>query len=143
MKKKDIIIITLFLLIALIASTIIYFYFENKNNKSLTNKTISTLDSYKNIKIEEIESIDYITEYQISKEPIKITDPDKIKEVYNMLGQIKILEETDLSVTDSGLIIKINTKNDTVSYHFEESVLLLNKTRYETSGLYNLKVIIE
>lgn len=143
MKKKDIIIITLFLLIALIASTIIYFYFENKNNKSLTNKTISTLDSYKNIKIEEIESIDYITEYQIPKEPIKITDPDKIKEVYNMLGQIKILEETDLSVTDSDLIIKINTKNDTVSYHFEESVLLLNKTRYETSGLYNLKVIIE
>ncbi|MBR1386657.1 MAG: hypothetical protein IJ568_07490 [Bacilli bacterium] len=142
MKKKDIIIVTLFLLIALLASVIIYFYFEGKNNKNLSNKTISMLDSYKNIKVEDIESIEYITGSQVQKEPLIITNSDKIKEVYDKLGEIKIKEKTDLSVTDSDLIIRINTKSDIVSYHFEESILLLDKTRYETSGLYDLKVII-
>ena len=103
---------------------------------------ISDLEKYKNISISDIEKVevDYIT---LIGDEIVITDEDKIKNVYETLGNVELVKISNMRTEDAGMKITIISKEKQESYYFElNNYEYDNNTQYETKNLDKLKELL-
>ena len=137
--NKDIFKYLFILVLAVIVSVLIYFHFEDNRTITESKNLISSREEYKEIKVSEIYEIELRRYSLVESSPNVITDEDKIKEVFKILGDIEIGKESNLSVTDDGFSIYVKTKDNTLSYYFEGTNISLDNKQYTTKGLYLLK----
>ena len=103
---------------------------------------ISDLEKYKNISINDIEEVevDYIT---LIGGKFFIRDEDKIKNVYETLGNVELVKISNIRTEDAGMKITIITNEKKESFYFElNNYEYDNNTQYETKKLDILKKIL-
>ena len=66
---------------------------------------------YKNVTLENIDSIDIVRYTEAGESRKKIDDKAEINQIYNCLKSIKLLNETKFSCTDNTTIYYFNLKN--------------------------------
>lgn len=71
---------------------------------------------------------------------IDVTDPDQITQIYNLLTQVNVEEQSDLSVTDSyHHVIFMLQDRMRVGFYFEgDDLLVREKTNFTASGTKDL-----
>ena len=140
--NKDILKYLFILALAVVVSILIYFHFEDRKIEVKDAKYISDKEEYKNVKVDDITLIEIIYSNEMETEPITITDKEKIKKIFDSLGDIEIVKETDLRVLDDGFLIRVVVGNKALSYYFEGNILVLDKY-YEVSGLSKIKELVK
>ena len=104
---------------------------------------ISDLDKYKNINISDIKSIEveYIT---LLPNKLMIREQDKIQDIYEALGNIELVKESNMRTEDAGLLIRVIKDNKEETYYFElNNYVMNNNIQYETKNLNILKELIK
>ncbi|MBR4672200.1 MAG: hypothetical protein IKO78_03235 [Bacilli bacterium] len=95
-------------------------------------KLIMELDSYKDLKLEDIVSYEEIRFVYAGDIRKTYTDRETIESVYNMLSEVKIKNTTGASCEDNTTVHKFTVKDGTTySFEFECGVFVYGRFRYE------------
>ena len=130
--KKYLIIIILFLLV-LIGILILNPKKSTNRNKKVDNKTTYLFDNeyYKDLKLDNIKSIDVLKYTEGGLEEENYTDKEFITETYNYWKNTKLGEETNMSCEDNTIIYKFNMDdNSTITIEKECDWVIINDKRY-------------
>ena len=141
MKKRNIMVI-LAVILSIVLVTALFIVFSNKNedknnedkipNTKFVETYLMEFEDYKNVNLDDIESIEIIR-YTVAgdnRQPT-ITDSDEIKNIYNSLSKIKLVEETKMRCEDNTTVYVFHLKdNSKVSIEFECNWLVTRNKRY-------------
>lgn len=97
---------------------------------------LSSTKEYEKIDYDKIKSIEITSLTENDIPSIVITDTEKIRNIYIMLGNIHIDKETSIKTIDDDIIISIISEyNNTVDFYFNSDSLVIDNTYYKTTGL--------
>ena len=94
-------------------------------------KKVMSLDEYKDITLDKIESINFIKFTEAGREDELITDKDRIRNIYNNLSALVIKGETEQSCDDNTEIYEFKLTDGTTSkLEIECDWVIINNKRY-------------
>lgn len=104
---------------------------KDKTDDVIINTKLLELDKYKDIKLENIDSITMIRYTVGGDNKEEISDKSKIEEIYNGLKDLTIIDDKGVACEDNTTVYVFNLKNDTKpSISFDCGYLDLNNKRY-------------
>jgi hypothetical protein len=104
---------------------------EEKKNEPVKYSSIFDYEDYKEIKLDNIESITLIKYGMDGDKTKEITDKDEIEKLYNTLKELKVGEETPRSCEDNTTIYRFNMSNGkSVSIEIECDWFVINRKHY-------------
>ncbi len=107
-----------------------------KEEEVLTPPTMKTrllieLDEYKDLKVEDVVSLEIVKYTEGGDQRETITDTEEINRIFNNLSKTKIGEETKRACEDNTTVYNFNTKDGKkYSIEFECQWLVLGNKRY-------------
>ena len=98
---------------------------------TVKTRLLIELDEYKDLKVEDIVSLDIIKYTEGGDQRETVTDQEEINNVFNTLSNTKIGEETQRTCEDNTTVYRFTTKDGkNYSIEFECSWLVLGNKRY-------------
>ena len=98
---------------------------------TVKTRLLSELDEYKDLKVEDIVSLDIIKYTEGGDQRETVTDQEEINNVFNTLSNTKIGEETQRTCEDNTTVYIFNLVDDsTVSVEIECSWVVIGNERY-------------
>lgn len=105
---------------------------EEKVEKTIEKIPLMEFGDYKDIVINNIDSIDYIRLTEGGSNSENITNIDKIREIYNNLKNKNVGQETNRACDDNTTIYSFNMKNGKkIKIEIECDWLVIGNKRYE------------
>ncbi len=102
------------------------------SNKNIESVSLMNFGEYKNIKLNQIVSVEYIEMTEGGSQVNKITDKEEIIGIYNKLSNFKVGEETNKSCDDNTKKYVFNMNDgSSISIEIECDWIVLNNKRYE------------
>ena len=129
--KKKIAIIGIILILALTVIGLCTYSYFNKKEDNYTGKKLFSIEQYKKIKVDDIESIT-ITKYTEGGDNSEnISNTNEISKIYNKLSNITLGAETDMTCQDNTISYSFNLKNhNSVYLEIECDWVIINNKRY-------------
>ena len=104
---------------------------EKEEKKVVEPFLLMELDNYKNIKLEDISSIEVVKYTVAGDNRITYDDYNDINEIFTMLKSVKLKDKTDMVCEDNTTVYVIRTKDDEkYSIEFECNWVIIGKDRY-------------
>ena len=98
----------------------------------IENVSLLEFDKYKDIKLDDIDYIDYSRYTEAGRDDEKITDQDEIKSIYNSLKSLKLVKETTRACDDNTKVYSFHMKDGkTIEVEIECDWLVHGNKRYE------------
>ncbi len=102
-----------------------------EDNKPKEYQYLLEFEDYKDIKLENIKSIQKIRYTVAGDNRVEVTEKDEIEKFYNSLINLKIGEETDMACEDNTTVYKINLiDGKSVSIEIECDWFVIKGKRY-------------
>ena len=108
-------------------------------SKSKDKYTWEAMDKLKDIRIEQIEKINFGFDTEGGRLTKETESLKEINEIYNLLSQVSIIESTDIAYDDAGMDIYIHKGKDIISFVFENDVIVIDKERYRVDNIKPLR----
>ena len=115
-------------------------YFKKSNEREIAKTAISEfLEEIRKTSPEAITCIRITFYTEGGADSRDITDGERIKEIYPLLCDLSLGEETQLGVLDDGMSLEVEMGEEKYNYYFEGNILVMdNDIRYEVNNMGSL-----
>ena len=100
------------------------------------------MDILKDTQIEQIDKISFGFDTEGGRFTKEIESSKEIKQIYNLLCQVNIVEPSNIAYEDAGMDICVHIGNDTIIFIFENDVLVIDKQRYLVNNIKPLRAYL-
>ena len=137
MEKKNIYTFIL-ILVLVVCIIVVSMNYLKKGNQKKTTKTATPefLEEVQKTSPEDITCIRVTFYTEGGADSREITDGERIKEIYPLLCDLSLGEETQLGVLDDGMSLEVEMGEEKYNYYFEGNILVMdNDIRYEVNNM--------
>lgn len=137
MEKKNIYTFIL-ILVLVICIIVVSMNYLKKGNQKKTTETAAPefLEAVQKASPEAITCIRVTFYTEGGADSREITDGERIKEIYPLLCDLSLGEETQLGVLDDGMSLEVEMGEEKYNYYFEGNILVMdNDIRYEVNNM--------